>query len=288
MRIVAIDDLGGLGTKEGAGVLYAWVPPSFIPLLLPWLGVLLLLLLKANRSAQTWLIWLPLLLLAGIQAGFHQIGSGLPMELGMFAEGLGALTFGIAAVWLTGHLYGPRHRLLGFLGMLGVLAGFGVAVAAVKFTSDDSWSGEPWSVILLGFCTLVLPVALSLSALCCRGRYRPVALFLWLMLWLPVGAIALTSPFVLFATVTSPGGALWGEYLGGMLLVGASLLGTLTPFLVLSFAHPFFRKRLQELLRLGGNERLPVMTPAPIPAPNGSATESREAPENEQKPVLNE
>jgi hypothetical protein len=222
--------------------------------------------LRANRSASAWLIGLPLLLLAGIQVGFRQIGSGLPMELGMFAEGLGALTFGIAAIWLTGHLYGPRHRLLGFLGMLGVLAGFSVVVAAVKFASDDGWSDGPWSVILLGFCALVLPVALSLSALFCRGRYRPVALFVWLMLWLPAVAIALTSPFVLFAALSSGGGALWGEYVGGMLLVAASLLGTLTPFLVLSFAHPFFRRRLQELLRLGGDDPAFMLSPAPTPS----------------------
>lgn len=230
------------------------------------MGILLLLALRANRSPCAWLIGLPLLLLAGIRVGFRQIGSGLPTELGMFTEAFDALAFGIAAIWLTGHLYGPRHRLLGFLGMLGVLAGSSVVVAAAKFTSDDGWSDGPWSVILLGFFALVLPAALSLSALFCRGRYRPAGLFVGLMVWLPVVMIVLTSPFVLLAALASEGGALWGEYLGGMLLLGACLVGTLAPFLILSFVHPFFRTRLQELLRLEKDTPPSVLSPLPLSA----------------------
>ena len=268
MRIVAVDDLGGLGTKEGAGVLYAWVPPSPIPLLLPWLGVLLLLLLKANRSAQAWLVWLALLAVLAIQIAARRVLDFLPSELlEMFLDVIGALAFGLAAVWLTGQAYGPRHRLLGFLGILGIMAGFGVVTLAVGQTSGSVSEEALRAGVLLAFSVLAVSIALSLGGLCCRRRYRPATLFQWLMLWLLVIPLVLSSPFFVLAAVVSGEAAPWGELLLGILVFAGVSLAALTPFLVLSFAHPFFRRRLQELLRLGGNEGPSVTTPAPIPVP---------------------
>jgi len=265
---VATDDLGGLGAKEGPGIPYAWVPPSFIPLLVPWLGVLLLLLLKANRSGQAWLIWLPLFAVFAIQMALRPALSLLPSEMfGMFLDVISALAFGLAAVWLTGHAYGPRHRLLGFLGMLGVMAGFGIAAAAVMHTADGSWEQTLPTGILLAFCILVVPAAMSLGGLCSRHQYRPAALFLWLLLWLPVVALVLIMPFFAFASLASGGGVLWGELLGGILILAGVCLGTLIPFLILSFANGFYRGRLQALLRLGGDEAPPTLSPAAVSAP---------------------
>jgi len=236
-------------------------------LLVPWLGILLLLLLRANRSAQAWLIWLPLIAVLAIQIAARRVLDFLPSEVEFFFEVIGALAFGLAAVWLTSHSYGPRHRLLAFLGMLGILAGCGILTAAVRQTWDSGLQETLPIGILLGFCVLVSPIALSLAGLSCRRRYRPAALFLWVLVWLTAVSFVFAAPFLVFAMLVSGGEAPWGQFIGGILIVAAVCLGTLTPFLVLSFTSAFFKQRLQELLRLGGNEGPPVLTPVPIPAP---------------------
>jgi len=254
LKIVAIDDLGGLGSKEGTGVAYAWAPPSIIPLLVPWLGVLLLLLLKANRSPSAWLIWLPLGAGLMIPRALRAALDFIPSEvLEGIAGAVGASAFGLAAVWLTGHACGGRHRFLAFLGMLGVLAGAGCVVVGFRQVSGGGWEQGVTSAVLVGLYALAVPAALSLGGLCCRRRYRPVTLFLWLTFWLLTIWILLATPFIILAIVSAGGDAPWGAFLATILIAAAICLGTLTPFLILSFANAFYRRRLQALLRLEGN-----------------------------------
>ena len=46
--MVAYADLGGLGSKQGAPVVYDWVVPSLMPQVLPWLAILALLTVEAQ------------------------------------------------------------------------------------------------------------------------------------------------------------------------------------------------------------------------------------------------
>ena len=73
--MVAYADLGGLGSKQGAPVVYDWVPPSLMPQFLPWLAILALLLLKPNRCASAWWIWVPLACVAGVACA-AAVGAG--------------------------------------------------------------------------------------------------------------------------------------------------------------------------------------------------------------------
>jgi len=265
--------LGGLGTKEGAGVLYAWAPPSFIPSLVPWLGILLLLLLRANRSAQAWLIWLPLVAVVLLRSAVRPVLDFAPSEVvGVFSDAIDALAFGVAALWLAGQPFSRWHRLVGFLGILGILAVAGIACVIVGQASDSTWETVLPTAFLVTFSVLVVSVALSLAGLCCRRRYRPAALFLWLMLWLPAVSVMLAAPFFVFGMVVSGGEAPWGEFIAGILLLAAVCLATLTPFLVLSSANAFFKGRLRALLRLGQIEGPPMLVPAPTVSPQTDAS----------------
>ncbi len=109
---------------------------------------------------------------------------------------------------------------------------------------------------------LASAVALSLGGLICRGRYRPLGLYVWLLILLAVVWLVIAAPFFLFALMTS-GGTDWVERIhcsrsGG----GDGQFRDLLPFLILSSASPFYRERLKALLQLEP-ETPPVMAPLP-------------------------
>jgi hypothetical protein len=243
---VVSHDLGGLGAKDGSPVSYSWTPPSRIPELLPWLAMLALLLPKRNRSAQVWWVGAPLVLVFALESMFS---TSAPPE---FFDLFNSAAFGLAAVWLLSPYIQGRGRFLTFLGILFVLGLFSVFSFAVR---------QPWNEILnrdlnlvirdltellmavvqLG---LVLSVAIILAAWSCRDRYGRLRLSLWRVLWIIVGWIVVLAAMSL-------------QRHGPLLLMTMDLLALsgitfvlLMLFLMLSFANPFFRERLEKLLRL--------------------------------------
>ncbi len=97
LTIVASSDLGALGPRDGPPVAYNWVLPGIAPLLLPWLAILGLLVLKPNRCAAAWLIWLPLGCVIAFTLALLPI---LPAGTDFFLDVIAALAVGLAAVWL--------------------------------------------------------------------------------------------------------------------------------------------------------------------------------------------
>src|SRR5208282_6576796 len=107
LKVVAYADLGGLGSKQGAPVIYDWVPPSLIPQALPWLAILALLTLKPNRCASAWWIWVPLACVGGLASAPETVVELLPSsQFGVFLDLISALGFGVAAVWLLSSYLG--------------------------------------------------------------------------------------------------------------------------------------------------------------------------------------
>ena len=263
--MVAYADLGGLGSKQGAPVAYDWVAPSLIPQALPWLAILALLLLKPNRCASAWWIWVPLGLVGGVACLPESVLELLPSsQFEIFLELISALGFGLAAVWLLSSYLGWKHRMLAFLGILLAQGGFSL----LAFVTRQGWEEVGLRRCRWGFSSgecLVISVALSLAGLVCRGRYGWLRLSLWLIAALVVIWLLVLGPFFIFAMFASGGNvpllALCWDRGGGTGIT----FGVLLPFLLLAFANGFYRERLKGLLHLGGAAQPPVITP-PAPA----------------------
>ncbi|MGO9588025.1 MAG: hypothetical protein ACLP2Y_17750 [Limisphaerales bacterium] len=262
LTIVASSDLGALGSRDGFPVAYIWVLPGIAPLLLPWLAILGLLTLKPNRCARAWLIWLPLGCVFVFTLELLPI---LPAGTDFFLDVIAALAIGLAAVWLLSNHLRQQHRLLTFLCLLLALAGFSVLAAA----SRQGWSLmtiESLQVgIVLAVGVLASAVALSLGGLICRGRYRPLGLYPWLLVLLAVVWLVIAAPFFLIALIASGGRIAWSGFFVPVLTVATVNFATLLPFLILSSASPFFRERLKALLHMKP-EAPPVV--APLLKPN--------------------
>jgi hypothetical protein len=262
---VAYSDLGGLGSKQGAAVAYDWVMPSLMPQVLPWLAILVLLMLKPNRCASAWWIWVPLACVAGMASAPQSLLELLPSsQFEMFLELICALGFGLAAVWLLSSYLGWKHRMLVFLGLLLVQGGFGMLTFVVR----QGWENIGLETLQVGVfvavSVLVISVAVSLAGLVCRRRYGWLRLSLWVAAALMVVWLLVIGPFFVIALISSGGNV---PALAIFAIVGVATgitFGVLLPFLVLSFANGFYRERLKGLLHLGGAAAPPVMTP-PMP-----------------------
>ena len=257
--MVAYSDLGGLGSKHGPAVAYDWVRPNVLPQVLPWLAILALLMLKPNRCASAWWIWVPLGCVAGVASAEPLLRGLMPSsQLEILLDLIGVLGFGLAAVWLLSSYLGWKHRMLVFLGILLAQEGFSVLTALVRQGWEDVGLGAEVG-IFLAVSVLVISLAMSLAGLVCRGRYGWLRLSLWLMaallvVWsLVIGLFSLIGhipAMVLFAIIG---------------VVTGITFGVLLPFLVLSYANGFYRERLKGLLHLGRAAAPPMITP-PMPA----------------------
>jgi hypothetical protein len=258
LKIVASSNLGGLGAKDGAAVNYNWGVPSIAPSLLPWLAILALLTLKPNRTAAAWLIWLPL----GCVLALTLTPPVLPSGANFLVDAIAALAIGWAAVWLLSDYLRRPHRLLTFLSVLLVLAGF----SALALVSRQGWSLLELETLQIGIVLAVAvvasAVALALGGWLCRKAFRPLALYLWLFLSLVVVWFLIATPFFLFALMASGGQIPWSEFLIPVLVVAIGNFALLLPFLILSSANPLFRERLKALLH--ARPEIPPILPDPI------------------------
>ena len=258
LTIVASSDLGPFGAKEGVPVTYNWVLPGIAPLLLPWLAILGLLTLKPNRRAAAWLIWLPLGCVIAFTLAPQEI---MPSGANFFLDVITAMAAGLAAVWLLSNYLRRRHRFVTFLCVLLALAGFGALAfgssQGLSFASETLTGG-----ITLAVGALISAVTITLAGLICRSRYRPLALYAWLLILLPVIWLVIAMPFFLFAVIASGGRIPWSEFLLPVLAVALGNFALLLPFLLLSSASPFYRERLKLLLHVKP-ETPPLIAPLP-------------------------
>lgn len=225
---------------------YNWVLPSVAPLLVPWLAILGLLALKPNRTAAAWLIWLPL----GCVMLLTLAPPILPGGTNFFLDAIAALAIGLAAVWLLPNYLRQSHRLLTFFCVLLALAGF----SALALASRQGWSLMEAETLQIGIVVavgvLASALALTLGGWICRGRYRPITLYLWLLLSLVIVWLVIAMPFFVIALVSSGNGIVWSEFLITVLAVATGNFIVLLPFLILASANPLFRERLKALLHV--------------------------------------
>ena len=263
---MAYSELGGLGSKQGAPVVYDWVMPSVMPQVLPWLAILGLLMLKSNRCGSAWWIWVPLGLVGGMASAPTVLGLLLPSEFEDFMELFSALAFGVAAVWLLSGYLGWKHRMLAFLGILVAQGGFSVLAYVIRHGWEEVRSETLVLGIALSASALIMSAALTLAGWVCRGRYGWLRLSLWLVAALVVFWALVIVPFFVVAVISSGGNV---PLLAVFPALGAAVgitFGALLPFLLLSFANGFYRERIKALLHLGGAPPPPPLITPPMPA----------------------
>jgi hypothetical protein len=262
---VASADLGGLGSKQGAPVSYNWVRPSLMPQVLPWLAILALLLLKPNRCAAAWWVWVPLACASAIASAPQPVLDLLASSnLAPLLDLIGSLGFGLAAVWLLAGYLGRKHRMLAFLGILLAQEVFGLLAFGLR-QAGEGFAPETFVVgISLVVSILVTSVALTLAGLVCRGRYGWVRLSLWLIAALVGVWLVIIGPFFLVARFASHGDVPMTAIIGLVLIASGITFGVLLPFLALSCVNRFYRERLKRLLHLDGTT--PLLAPPPAVA----------------------
>ena len=266
--MVAYADLGGLGAKQGAPVAYDWVAPSAIPQLLPWLGILALLLLKPNRCASAWWILVPLACVGGVTCVPQSALEFMPASaLEMFLELISALGFSVAAVWLVSSYLSWRHRMLAFGG---ILLALGAVSSLVCLVRQDVGREMLQLGVFLAASVPVISVALTLAGLVCRGRYGWLRLTLWLLAALAVLWLLVIGPFFLVAMISNRGDVPLGALFAVVGVATGITFGVMLPFLVLSFANGFYRERLKGLLHLGGAVAPPVIAPPMAAVPEAA------------------
>lgn len=243
LDFVASADLGGLGLTDGPPTSFDRVISSSAPVLLPWLIILGLLAAKANQTAQAWLIWLPL----GCAVAVNLFSPTLPYGMSILLSPFVALCVAVAAVWLFGNRWQHIHRMLAFLCLLATLIGFGLLGVFCKL-GENSSSEATASIVFAVLGGAVSSVAMSLTGLMCRKRFRLAGVYLWMLLFLAAILFVLMAPFFLVAMFSngsiSPS-LFFTPYLGIVTLVYAAFL----PFLILSSVSPFYRERLKALLQ---------------------------------------
>jgi hypothetical protein len=268
---VAVSDLGGLGAREGSPAVYNWTLPNLLPVLLPWLFLLLLLLLKPNRCAQAWWIWVPVGCVAALGAALQSEMSFVPSSLlDILGGAVGAIGFGLAAVWLVSGYLGWKHRLLAWLGIWLTLGSVSLLALGIRQGLEGMGPEMVQGAILLLAGATVISVAITLAGLLCRGGYARFRLCGWLIAALLVVWLLVIGPFFIVAMMFSPGNVPVLALIGTVLSVAGISFGTVLPFLILSFANAFYRERLKALLHLGREAPPPVIAP-PVPVASAVA-----------------
>lgn len=259
--MASVADLGGLGAREGPSVAFYWTRPNLLPVLLPWLSILLLLLVKENRQGRAWWIWAPVVAIFVVQSWLGSI-SPLRELLDAFGPIMQNIAFGTAAVWLLAPLLYRNKRFLAFIATLLVWILFsGIPFAATAY--ERSGTETLPAGLFLALTVLIIAVGFNLAGQLCRRRYGAVRLSVFACVAVVAAWLVIAVPFYVMLSRMSGGGSVpAGEFFGGVLAIALVSFLMLLPFLLLSFAEALYRERLIELLRLRPTAAAPpVLTP---------------------------
>ncbi len=255
MKIVAIHDLGELGEARGEPVIYHIGTTQRLAPLVPWLVVLGLLGLRANRRRAAWLVLLPPLALSLI---FSQVIPLLPApgEAFIFFEFiLMTLALGLAAWWL---LLGGEVRVGWLHRLMAALAGMALAGLAAFYGYFGTWVRELNQFsILLGICAGAMLVAVFITGWRARRTARTGTLRLalgvgfYLMLAMLLGMLGF---FAVMMMIEPQVASRWQQILPQMLVMGlvfGLLLNLIVqPFMLLAGLNGFWRERARRVFGL--------------------------------------
>lgn len=251
---MASHEIGDYGASISQPVVVSWAWYYDYPTLPVWgLIVLLLIVPKANRNRQAWLILIPLglvLLLWRMPATLLALPDEVTETSGFF---LVSAAMAWTVVWLLADRLATRHRTLTLVVVWTVMWAVGVASYHFYNADPDGWLP---SVIGFGFFAAILPLGMLLSGYWCRKSYSRRRFRFWLFVWMLAPVAALMLSYAAFLTmVLEPGMlAMAATMLGVMALasvVYAAVLYLLNwPFLELAFRSPLYRRRFEKLFHV--------------------------------------
>ena len=195
LRVVASQKIGELGPSSGSPVVFHWRWYYHFPDWSIWATMLVLVIVpRANRHRQAWLILLPL--------GLVLLVWRMPLMLLGFpddtTEKIGFIVAWVAVgwtmVWLLGHWLKNRYRTVTFFLALGLMLVVGLwsCYCHIDLENSDSW----FTVTMYGMSVVVMLVATIFNTYFCRNRCTLRRFLGWLILW---NSLAAFLAFLAFA-----------------------------------------------------------------------------------------
>lgn len=241
-----------MGATDGPWVVSTWTPPSPLPRLLPWVGLLCLLLLRPNRAGSALWVVAPLAAILAARWVLRTVATGfLDDLLDVLLDASGALSFGLAAGWLVAGNLQWKHRFVAFAGFLGVVVPVSLVVFLLGQGFEFAGLDRVQRILLLLVSGGVLAVAMSVTGWLARGRYSPAGLCLGLAVVLGMLWALIFIPFLVMAKLSGAESVFGQMFLGWLVMVVFSLVNLL-PFLLLTFWCGYYRERIKGFLHLGG------------------------------------
>lgn len=168
-----------------------------------------------------------------------------------------SMAMAVAVLWLIANYFtrfgGTIRFLLSFATVM-IAAGLGPWFYFAEFSNEMALF-----LTLLAFMALTMLTAITLSRRLCGGKYRPVCFLLWLALWMLLGSLVATFGFLIVASVIFSSRPSFSEatlvFVFSGSIFGLFLYMLNLPFMILGFAHPFFRERFCACMRF---EPMPV------------------------------
>ena len=254
---MATQDLGKLGPSQGKPVGVTWRWWYHLPYLALWMILgLALIVPKANRHRQAWLILIPFFLVLALWQMPVRLISMPSSSAGFFGVLAMSLAMAWTVVWLLGHRLARGGRPASFFLTLILMLAIGLwaHVGDYGFELD---SVMLQSAIFFGIFALALLIAMGLARRCCRRQYRPGLFMVWLVLWMllvPVALMTLVAGIMVitvsrqFNPVMLLGVLFAAAFTSGFLAAGLYLFNL--PFMILAFKSSFYRERLQTVFGL--------------------------------------
>jgi hypothetical protein len=218
-----------------------------------WLALILALVIpKANHDIRVLLILLPLVTVNLLWWLFMKFAGMNSVDAQEFSLIFTSMAVGVTVLWLIANYFvrfGGAVRFLLSFGTMVIIATLSTLSYVTEFSDETTMF-----LALFVFMALTMLVAITLSRRLCGGKYRPVCFMLWLALWTLLGSTFATFGFLIVASMIMSSGPDLAEAilmltLAGLIL-GLALYVLNLPFMILGFAHPFFRERFCACLRL--------------------------------------
>ena len=262
LKIVPSADLGRIGPQQGETTSYNWKWYYSASGLIIWLALILAVVIpKANHNLQVLWIVVPLVVANLLWLAFKQ-ASDMPSRVAAFYDTLfQSMVISITVLWLTANhfrkLVGGARFFFSF-GTVLIVASLGTLPYYTGFSRDTFLFS-----VLFVIITLALLLAMTLSSILCRKQYKPGYFMLWLALWTLIGsivAISICYAVSIFYSVLITGTGTrppWSDLprLILQLAIPGLIFGLLVymlnlPYMILGFAHHFFRERFCTCLGL--------------------------------------
>ena len=255
MRFVSSSDIGNLGPKQGAEVVYNWRWYHGTPNLALWLVLAAaLIFVKANRTPRILLIIIPLLIVNVLWLLLTQMmGFSSSTDMEMFNMMFNSLVGGITFLWLfVPKLVRYNPWIAFFLAFALIETLFLVGI--VSYLGFEFSQEAMVALAMLTVLALAMLLGFVLAGRRCRKRYGPVRFMLWLAVWMVVVCLASMIVFygIVFIIQQAP------IPISTILLVAATvglvfgvcLYVINLPYMILALRSSFFRERFYACLRL--------------------------------------